>query len=319
MELLQSSGGHRYQKPVNSKAVVKDQSKPPTPQPTSPVLPIASTLSTSSTQSSAQQTGIPLDFRVQNTHKVTNNRLPIFTNAYSAAAFNMSALLSKPNVALNLFGATSPTKMNHHSHMMSNSESLVTSSFPVTSSVGKAGSEKPISVCDEDATQGVLNLSRDAAAESKTQSGSPRKQPGSSRRPWSLSMPGIPLNLGTQLVNQVTGKKRVQCNVCMKTFCDKGALKIHFSAVHLREMHKCTVDGCNMMFSSRRSRNRHSANPNPKLHSPHMRRKMSPHDGRSALAHTSPRLGDIAPMGQLAFPMLPTAQLQPTSNLRSPR
>ncbi|ELT87209.1 hypothetical protein CAPTEDRAFT_78125, partial [Capitella teleta] len=63
-------------------------------------------------------------------------------------------------------------------------------------------------------------------------------------------------------------KKRVLCTACNKTFCDKGALKIHYSAVHLKEMHKCTVDGCNMMFSSRRSRNRHSANPNPKLHMP---------------------------------------------------
>ncbi|VDM48502.1 unnamed protein product [Toxocara canis] len=63
-----------------------------------------------------------------------------------------------------------------------------------------------------------------------------------------------------------TGKRRVQCMKCLKTFCDKGALKIHNSAVHLKEMHKCTVDGCEMMFSSRRSRNRHSANPNPKLH-----------------------------------------------------
>ncbi|KAI6200008.1 NOC3-like protein [Aphelenchoides besseyi] len=62
-------------------------------------------------------------------------------------------------------------------------------------------------------------------------------------------------------------KRRVQCVKCLKTFCDKGALKIHNSAVHLREMHKCTVLGCEMMFSSRRSRNRHSANPNPKLHS----------------------------------------------------
>ncbi|CAD5225673.1 unnamed protein product [Bursaphelenchus okinawaensis] len=62
-------------------------------------------------------------------------------------------------------------------------------------------------------------------------------------------------------------KRRVQCAKCLKTFCDKGALKIHNSAVHLREMHKCTVIGCEMMFSSRRSRNRHSANPNPKLHS----------------------------------------------------
>ncbi|KAK7043818.1 Metal ion binding [Halocaridina rubra] len=94
-----------------------------------------------------------------------------------------------------------------------------------------------------------------------------------------------PINLGTALINPVTGKKRVQCNVCLKTFCDKGALKIHFSAVHLREMHKCTVEGCNMMFSSRRSRNRHSANPNPKLHTPHVRRKISPHDGRTSAAH----------------------------------
>ncbi|KAI1720543.1 protein disconnected [Ditylenchus destructor] len=62
------------------------------------------------------------------------------------------------------------------------------------------------------------------------------------------------------------GKKRVQCSKCLKTFCDKGALKIHNSAVHLKEMHKCTVASCQMMFSSRRSRNRHSANPNPKLH-----------------------------------------------------
>ena len=41
----------------------------------------------------------------------------------------------------------------------------------------------------------------------------------------------------------IIGKKRAQCNVCLKTFCDRGALKIHFSAVHLREMHKCNVEG----------------------------------------------------------------------------
>ena len=95
-------------------------------------------------------------------------------------------------------------------------------------------------------------------------------------------------DLGTSYVNPATGKKRVQCNVCLKTFCDKGALKIHFSAVHLREMHKCSVPGCNMMFSSRRSRNRHSANPNPKLHTPHIRRKISPHDGRTHQGPTLP-------------------------------
>uniref|UniRef100_A0A915D2A5 C2H2-type domain-containing protein n=1 Tax=Ditylenchus dipsaci TaxID=166011 RepID=A0A915D2A5_9BILA len=57
------------------------------------------------------------------------------------------------------------------------------------------------------------------------------------------------------------GKRRVECPVCSKTYCDKGALKIHTSAVHLKETHCCTVEGCDKIFSSRRSRNRHSGNP----------------------------------------------------------
>lgn len=112
-----------------------------------------------------------------------------------------------------------------------------------------------------------------------------------------------PVNMGGQFINPATGKKRVQCSICFKTFCDKGALKIHFSAVHLREMHKCTVEGCNMVFSSRRSRNRHSANPNPKLHSPHIRRKISPHDGRTAQQFP---LFPMAPAG-----ILPSAPAMP--------
>ncbi|XP_075979690.1 disco-related basonuclin zinc finger protein isoform X2 [Anticarsia gemmatalis] len=131
----------------------------------------------------------------------------------------------------------------------------------------------------------VLNLSKDAYAEAAQNSRNMMlgKCISPPKRQWGASQ--MPLNLGTHFINPATGKKRVQCNVCLKTFCDKGALKIHFSAVHLREMHKCTVEGCSMMFSSRRSRNRHSANPNPKLHSPHLRRKISPHDGRTAQVH----------------------------------
>ncbi|CAL1279995.1 unnamed protein product [Larinioides sclopetarius] len=106
-----------------------------------------------------------------------------------------------------------------------------------------------------------------------------RKSANPMKRRWN------PVMLSGLTTNPSTGKKRVQCHVCLKTFCDKGALKIHFSAVHLREMHKCTVDGCNMMFSSRRSRNRHSANPNPKLHTPNLRRKLSHHDGRSSIPY----------------------------------
>lgn len=63
-------------------------------------------------------------------------------------------------------------------------------------------------------------------------------------------------------------KGRVICNACEKTFYDKGTLKIHYNAVHLKIKHKCTIEGCNMVFSSLRSRNRHSANPNPRLHMP---------------------------------------------------
>ncbi|XP_056021216.1 zinc finger protein basonuclin-2-like isoform X3 [Ostrea edulis] len=100
-----------------------------------------------------------------------------------------------------------------------------------------------------------------------------RKSNNPVKRQWNPS-PGF----GSTFIGP-NGKKRVLCTACNKTFCDKGALKIHYSAVHLKEMHKCTVDGCNMMFSSRRSRNRHSANPNPKLHMPQKRVKMS--DGNS--------------------------------------
>ncbi|XP_049871358.1 uncharacterized protein LOC126370524 [Pectinophora gossypiella] len=134
-------------------------------------------------------------------------------------------------------------------------------------------------------SENVLNLSKDAFNEVAHNNRNMMlgKCISPPKRQWGASQ--MPLNLGTHFINPATGKKRVQCNVCLKTFCDKGALKIHFSAVHLREMHKCTVEGCSMMFSSRRSRNRHSANPNPKLHSPHLRRKISPHDGRSAQAH----------------------------------
>ena len=96
-----------------------------------------------------------------------------------------------------------------------------------------------------------------------------RKSSNPMKRPWQPT-PGY----GGTLISP-SGKKRVLCTACNKTFCDKGALKIHYSAVHLKEMHKCSVDGCNMMFSSRRSRNRHSANPNPKLHMPQARRKLT--------------------------------------------
>ncbi|XP_022520102.2 zinc finger protein basonuclin-1 [Astyanax mexicanus] len=78
-------------------------------------------------------------------------------------------------------------------------------------------------------------------------------------------------------------KGRVFCSACEKTFYDKGTLKIHYNAVHLKIKHKCTIEGCNMVFSSLRSRNRHSANPNPRLHMP-MNRNNRDKDGSSPQA-----------------------------------
>ncbi|KAM4676629.1 zinc finger protein basonuclin-1 isoform 2-T2 [Discoglossus pictus] len=77
-------------------------------------------------------------------------------------------------------------------------------------------------------------------------------------------------------------KGRVYCTACEKTFYDKGTLKIHYNAVHLKIKHRCTIEGCNMVFSSLRSRNRHSSNPNPRLHMP-MNRNNRDKDLRNGL------------------------------------
>ncbi|KAM3717225.1 Protein disconnected [Dirofilaria immitis] len=95
------------------------------------------------------------------------------------------------------------------------------------------------------------------------------------------------------LAPKSNGKRRVQCLKCFKTFCDKGALKIHNSAVHLKEMHKCTVEGCEMMFSSRRSRNRHSANPNPKLHTSATQKQFDSFSGDNSRDSSVPKMDNL--------------------------
>ncbi|KAM6943521.1 zinc finger protein basonuclin-1 [Xenentodon cancila] len=89
-------------------------------------------------------------------------------------------------------------------------------------------------------------------------------------------------------------KGRVFCNACEKTFYDKGTLKIHYNAVHLKIKHKCTIEGCNMVFSSLRSRNRHSANPNPRLHMP-MNRNNRDKDLRGCLPTDENSQGEKRP------------------------
>lgn len=258
----------------------------------------------------------PFDFRkISGTNDVTRRRASENTES---ANINSPSWHLPPPLPLTPNTSSIPVNLSHQS-LLSNSvmggfPSLGDRKSPVIKAEKNASSEFGSDEDDDDDDRySALNLSRDVSGKSgRRQNQQARKGMPIMKRGWGSSS-GLPLNLGTQLINPATGKKRVQCNVCLKTFCDKGALKIHFSAVHLREMHKCTVEGCNMMFSSRRSRNRHSANPNPKLHSPHLRRKISPHDGRSSQSHpllipphsalTLPGAG-INPLSFGAFPLL---------------
>lgn len=81
---------------------------------------------------------------------------------------------------------------------------------------------------------------------------------GEDERPDSSSSPFLFSPAGGG--NGVSGG--ILCNICHKTYSNKGTLRVHYKTVHLREMHKCKVPGCSMVFSSVRSRNRHSQNPN---------------------------------------------------------
>ncbi|GLD69456.1 zinc finger protein basonuclin-2-like protein, partial [Lates japonicus] len=96
-------------------------------------------------------------------------------------------------------------------------------------------------------------------------------------------------------------KGRVCCGVCGKSFYDKGTLKIHYNAVHLKIKHRCTVAGCTMVFSSLRSRNRHSANPNPRLHTgasrdahTHRNTHSEPHCGHCGEEETAESLSKMS-------------------------
>jgi hypothetical protein len=50
------------------------------------------------------------------------------------------------------------------------------------------------------------------------------------------------------------------CTFCRKSLPDTAALKEHYEQLHLGEMYRCTVPGCDKVFSSRSKRNLHSDN-----------------------------------------------------------
>ena len=54
----------------------------------------------------------------------------------------------------------------------------------------------------------------------------------------------------------------LRCIECGTEFPNHFAVKTHYQDVHLKQLHKCTIDGCNAGFPSKRSRDRHSSNLN---------------------------------------------------------
>lgn len=54
----------------------------------------------------------------------------------------------------------------------------------------------------------------------------------------------------------------ITCHLCQKMYSNQGTFRAHYKTVHLRQLLRCKVPGCGTMFSSVRSRNRHSQNPN---------------------------------------------------------
>lgn len=86
-----------------------------------------------------------------------------------------------------------------------------------------------------------------------------------------------------------------RCTACGKVFQNHFGVKTHYQNVHLKLMHRCTVEGCNAAFPSRRSRDRHSANLN--LH-----RKLLSTSGSQAAGNDVPAVapavvGNGAPFG----------------------
>lgn len=100
-----------------------------------------------------------------------------------------------------------------------------------------------------------------------------------------------------------------RCTACGKIFQNHFGVKTHFQNVHLKLLHKCSVDGCNAAFPSKRSRDRHSANAN--LH-----RKLLSTSSNSPPFPEQIGMGGL-PTGKdlFPFPMSPTLHSQFMSRL----
>lgn len=225
------------------------------------------------------QTMQPFDFRRESSS-------PSAMSPVEKQQSNSPKSESPQNLSLTSASAqSSPPHTPYTPQKFSDMESPIShlSKLPVT--LGAPALILPALKRHQTAEEGVINFSLKEDQDSSFYNDRKNKHLRKSNNPIKRNWIPDP-NFGTSMIGP-NGKKRVLCTACNKTFCDKGALKIHYSAVHLKEMHKCSVEGCTMMFSSRRSRNRHSANPNPKLHMPQKRPKI-PEGARLIDDGTSP-------------------------------
>lgn len=148
---------------------------------------------------------------------------------------------------------TEDSHMNGYGRVMS--EDYMVLDLSTTSSIQSSSSIHSSRESDAGSDEGILLDDVDGASDS-----------GESAH--KADAPALAVGMGTDvpgslMFNSVSvSNGGIMCNICHKMYSNKGTLRVHYKTVHLREMHKCKVPGCNMMFSSVRSRNRHSQNPN---------------------------------------------------------
>ncbi|CAK6979714.1 zinc finger protein basonuclin-2-like isoform X2 [Scomber scombrus] len=206
---------------------------------------------------------------------------PILLQSKSEPAFKIKTDPDKPNPARSLWHQIPRFHMDHeldvHRRKQENpsplSPSLNSSLMPVSSS---SSSSSSLHQSFSSSSSSPPKISQKLQGSSSSSSFHPLPSFSSSflcslptsSTSFPSSLHPLPSSLCSLSSPSSAGsrKGRVCCGVCGKSFYDKGTLKIHYNAVHLKIKHRCTVAGCTMVFSSLRSRNRHSANPNPRLH-----------------------------------------------------
>jgi len=113
----------------------------------------------------------------------------------------------------------------------------------------------------------VLNFVVKAAVETVVQGSSAVDTDGEASRSSSVG-PQDDVDRTTITSASGVSDSALSCPDCggSAAFRDKLALKEHLETVHPRESHRCTVAGCDKLFTTRKSRNRHSQNDNLHRH-----------------------------------------------------